>query len=458
MELLWFSVLLDFLLIVLQHFVMAWFIGRFIRTRRMTAFCIAYVFLYTAIYAVFEYLLPEYKILKTILLPLLAIVLAVSFRGRSFLRSALHPALLHVLLLAADYSLMLLFTAVLPEHIDDLMTASYSGTQPIGTIEFSIICLLRLAGLLEMFPCLFITSLVLQEKNETEDAYDKRLNRFVPIIFLETLFAVFLMIYTARLIFVDTSFIWMMLGIMILFFLLDLFLIRIINSVESAEQLRHEKDEISLYAASHAVAYQQIMEGNTRLSMLRHDMLNELQTVGFLIDKGETDAAAEQLRFYAEEIRSTGKSITGNVIVDAVLSIKEHVCMESGIRLSVSGSIPANTPLNNSDLCGTVGNLLDNAIHGTADSMSSSCPDNPEIRFSAGVRDSKLVFSCKNRSVWQVSTDYSSPKPGSEHGWGLYILNQLAEKHGGASSITQDNGTVTATFWVPFSDGGQKDE
>lgn len=446
MALSWPGIALDVLITSLQLFVEACFTARFIRTRRTVLFCSVFVLINITVYSVFEYLLPSNVGIADLCLLAVTFAINLLFTKCSRIRTVLFILLTHIFTLSIDFGITFLYRAVLPEAIEEIASL-FIGDLAFGSLPSMLLLLFRITGVFEVSIGALAAYLVLRGKEPEHTGDDKRMDRFLPVFLLEIAAVGLLLWYTASVISANVTVLWLLIGIFAMFFILDVLVWNILLSVENAARLRQEKAELSLIAEAQAIAYEHISEGNRRFRALRHDMLNQLQTAGILLERGDTEAAAKQLGTYANDIRDSGKSVTGNSIADAVLSIKDSVCKEAGIALEVSGSLPEQVPLEHSELCGLIGNMLDNAIHAA---LAIQTEAEKRIRFSVGIRDSKLILSCTNPSDKPLPQKAVLPGPEEEHGWGLYILKKKAEARGGAFTLNEKDGFVSAVFWIPL--------
>lgn len=115
----------------------------------------------------------------------------------------------------------------------------------------------------------------------------------------------------------------------------------------------------------------------------------------------------------------------------------------------MQGILPNKTPLDDSEMCSVVANILDNAINGTQ-KRNKEDDSHDYIDFAIGIHDGKLVISCKNPSDKLLREGALPPQPEQEHGWGLYILDKIAQSYEGAFTFIIENGEASALFWIPY--------
>ena len=441
----------DIIMMAGQQFVQGWFTAKFIKTKRIGLYCALIIILFASAYFLKQFVFPARASIISISTVFASFALAVLFKNGSTIRSVLFLVIYNVCLMGLDYVAVLTYNTLLPRYSSGLLYASFSGTITFSSLDFGFLCLLRVTGFAQVAISLFVAYLTLREKPNANSASTyKRINRFIPIFVLEMVFVGFLMVYTARVSINYPNIMWLMVVFLAAFYALDILVWRILQSVENEEKLSREKFELQLYADANAMAYKQIMESDIRFRSLRHDMLNQLQTAVILLERGETNEVAKQLLSYRDKIDHSKGTSTGNHIVDAILLIKEQTCSDKGIKLRSQGILPPKTPLDDSEMCSVVGNILDNAINGTL-KRNKEDGNWDYIDFAIGIHDEKLVISCKNPSDKLLREDVLPPHPDQEHGWGLYILDRIAQGHGGAFTFIVENGEASALFWTPYA-------
>lgn len=164
---------------------------------------------------------------------------------------------------------------------------------------------------------------------------------------------------------------------------------------------------------------------------------------------------------------------------NAIIALKAATCQREGVDFEFTGSVPQDIELEDLEMCSVLSNLLDNALNaaregaargadkstdadsdGAADASASS----NETAASADVaaRDAAqsgafVYFSCQTKGAYLVirvlnscSLEAANSKNGTKprrtssdsmrkHGWGMQIVEQIAQRHDGR--FTLDRGT-----------------
>jgi sensor histidine kinase regulating citrate/malate metabolism len=199
-------------------------------------------------------------------------------------------------------------------------------------------------------------------------------------------------------------------------------------------------------------SYDKTSELNNTLREQRHDFLNHIQIIHGLIELDNHKEAAEYMEDVYSEIQSVNKIMkTKSPAVNALLQVKEMSCQNKDIEFSIMSTTRLESPaMEIWDICGILGNLIDNAIHAVEN-----------------VKDGKILVSLKEdirtyifkvkdngagipKNIVEKIFDMGFTTKGNEgSGIGLAVSKRkLAEKGGDIKFTTGSKGTVF-TFTVP---------
>lgn len=155
-----------------------------------------------------------------------------------------------------------------------------------------------------------------------------------------------------------------------------------------------------------------------------HDFL--LERIEAELSKDHQDNAELLLQDFLKRIDDTREyPYCGIPLVNVILSEKQKVCAENGIRLDIDLKITDEINISQVDLCSAFTNVLDNAIRGCRFITDKCAEANPVITLRAGNAGDYLVIKCENTYI---------PGMGRFHegsGLGLKILADIAERYQG---------------------------
>ena len=176
---------------------------------------------------------------------------------------------------------------------------------------------------------------------------------------------------------------------------------------------------------------------------LRHDFRQHLHVISGLTEAGRLDELKSYLSQYESELSDARPTLCVNAAVDALAGHYDYEARKQGIQIEWKLELPKLLPLPEADLCTILGNLLENAL---AASLRTA-PGRRQIELTACVHaDRILLIEVKNAFDGEVNEKngvFRSSKR-RENGIGIQSVTHIAEKTGGTSTFTHQNGTFSA--------------
>lgn len=180
---------------------------------------------------------------------------------------------------------------------------------------------------------------------------------------------------------------------------------------------------------------------------LRHDMKNHIANVKALIEKG----SIEEAMLLLDESGSAYESVTlmdlnsGNNFINAILLSKFALAKSKNITVNYSLNSINEMQIEPIDISSLLSNLLDNAIE------ASEKTDNPIINLSIFKQNAYYVINiensiCENNNL--TDSDYipiSTKSNSALHGYGMQIIDDIAQKYDGNFSWRVRNEKFVAT-------------
>lgn len=185
------------------------------------------------------------------------------------------------------------------------------------------------------------------------------------------------------------------------------------------------------------------------LKKIRHDIINHLTNVRSLISLNEIGEAVRLLDETALKTENTVLDIvnTGDCIADAVIMSKSALCRSKNIAFDYKIESADNFPISAEEMSSLISNLLDNAIE-----AAEQAP-NPYVVLDIFTHNAYHVIRVEN------STDHKEPtvnknflqttKPNKlQHGYGMKIIEDIAEKYEGNFSWKYNDGSFIGTVFI----------
>lgn len=186
--------------------------------------------------------------------------------------------------------------------------------------------------------------------------------------------------------------------------------------------------------------FSELKENETELRKIKHDISGCLETMKEII---YTEKDTEKAQHFFDELSMTlGNITTGfyckNSLINAIIISKSKICDKQGIRLNAEIKIPEALNISDTDICRILVNMLDNAIE-----ANEKEDKNKFIDLSIKENDGFIYLSTRNPFSGENigSTTKENKK---EHGYGLRILNDFAQKYDGYFKTESQSNTLSS--------------
>lgn len=187
-------------------------------------------------------------------------------------------------------------------------------------------------------------------------------------------------------------------------------------------------------------------EAYRQARVLRHDINDRLVAVSALIREGKPGEASDELGKMIREnsLLRQETAHSGNLALDALVNYKYSAAFAEGTEMECCIEVPAELPVDGTDLCVILGNLLDNALEAVRFLPEEERKVELTVRLSKGV----LLIAVENPYIGTILVDghdrIRSNKAG-DHGIGLVSVERTAAKYNGEVSIRYDGGMFRAS-------------
>lgn len=210
------------------------------------------------------------------------------------------------------------------------------------------------------------------------------------------------------------------------------------------ELLVRKKLEEDLYIMDHIRMQQEkqyaiSQENINSINIKYHDLKHQILVLGerSYINPEVIAAVESALAEYDTIIK------TGNNALDIILTEKNFLCLNEGIRLSCIADGKALSFMNEVDLYSLFGNLLDNAL----EAVKQLDDDQKEINLSAktinGFVSVNISNMCRNEIIFEDGLPVSDKKDRHFHGFGLKSVAYICDKYGADLSVKCEDGLFT---------------
>ena len=184
-------------------------------------------------------------------------------------------------------------------------------------------------------------------------------------------------------------------------------------------------------------------------SMLRHDIRHHFSVLRYYLNKGDIAEASSYLdELIRQEMKIVPYVQTANELINVLLNSWLLTVKEQNIDVRFQSlTAPAVLPASSPDICSLLSNLLENAKEAC---MKAPAGIKPFLSLEMSVKKDFFIISCKN-SYYQTLLKnkkghlISTKKHADSHGFGIYIMEKIAEKYNGFLDIQTDDSTFCAT-------------
>ena len=213
------------------------------------------------------------------------------------------------------------------------------------------------------------------------------------------------------------------------------------------EKLREELKMQEYQNSVNLEYYKNVEQNSVEARKIRHDLANMVQTAYEIMENG-TDSDKESAKKMLSQLKTEVADIKierfcQNTLVNAIASNKAAECRKNDIDFDFDLRVPETLDIEEIDICKAYVNIFDNAINAA---KAIDGKRYVKIKSFTSEDDGMLYISGEN----DVAPDYEEKKKArtGEHGYGLRILRDTAEKYGGRL-VTDDKGdtfTVVMTM------------
>lgn len=213
-----------------------------------------------------------------------------------------------------------------------------------------------------------------------------------------------------------------------------------------ADSTRLLKDQLALQ--EERMRY--LKDQQARAMQVRIQIAQQLREAARKLDMGNREEVMKSME-QSVSLMDTSSQICSNPVVDALVSSKLLVCKEKLIPITVQIVLPRDMEMPSHVLCAVFGNALDNAINACTKLNAKDRFIKVESQLRSGMLVLKVANSCNKDQAAKVNELYANRNSGmrtvklTEHGWGLLILNSLAERFDGSMDVEAKDGVCTIT-------------
>lgn len=243
-------------------------------------------------------------------------------------------------------------------------------------------------------------------------------------------------LYTGR---VLQGYIVLSIALLILLFWFNTIFLLMANSLNRNARLQQENQLLSMQQQR----YENLRTAIEEARQARHDMRHQLNQISALAEAGDLDGLRAYLAKTVARIPNLDMRFCENRAADSVLVYYCALAKREDIPFRAQLDLPESLPVDEIDMCLVLSNLLENALEASLRTV----PDRRQIRVTAYLHAERLLLiEVENAFDGEIKEKdgvfRSSKRKGN--GVGIRSVRHIAEKTGGASTFTHQDGVFSA--------------
>jgi hypothetical protein len=191
----------------------------------------------------------------------------------------------------------------------------------------------------------------------------------------------------------------------------------------------------------------------TEMSNFRHDFKHQMQIVNQMITCQNIKGVQQFVTTMNEKVSEYNTYVTGNESVDALLTVKASMMRKQNIMFEYHPYPLDELPLDDSQFCSLVGNLLDNAIESVERITASA---KTPITLSFARTWDMFYISCQNpynpSTVRQKHGKLLSSKDGVDHGIGIRSIETIITQASGDIQYKKTEEVFQVDISIPYEE------
>lgn len=178
--------------------------------------------------------------------------------------------------------------------------------------------------------------------------------------------------------------------------------------------------------------YKILLKAEDETKRTRHEMSHHIKAVSAFLSENKIDEANNYIASVSNDLNSLpALRYCNNILINAVVGACVEQAKAEGIDVEYNINVKEKIPLNDSDLCVLIENMLDNALEACKKIKSDI---KKYIRININQDDNFLFMGCVNSFEGKISFDengdiITSKEDKENHGYGISAMKMIVEKY-----------------------------
>ncbi len=208
----------------------------------------------------------------------------------------------------------------------------------------------------------------------------------------------------------------------------------------------HERDILSQLMKANASHFEIEKSAIDAINVKCHDLKHQMHRLERGVDSEYLQEMNEAVNNYDFVFH------TGNVSLDAVLTMKSLTCESKGIVFTFMGNGDFLSFIRESDLYSLLGNILDNAIEAVE---AISDPDKKVISLTISKQNEFVSIHCENyfeeKIVYVDGHPVTHKEDKENHGFGIHSMKLITDKYQGSLKFSDEYNVFMLDIVFPYS-------
>ncbi|MBD5460579.1 MAG: GHKL domain-containing protein [Lachnospiraceae bacterium] len=211
------------------------------------------------------------------------------------------------------------------------------------------------------------------------------------------------------------------------------------------QRLKRERQEADARKHEAEIYLESVENHYQRTRELWHDLRNHISLLRLFLQEEKYEQMADYLRIFGEDAESLALPVkSGNTVVDALLADKTARAKRDGAAVELSLCDLSDLRLRPDEICGLLGNLLDNALEANRRAESGRF-----LAIECENRETYCYIRIRNADGGQPGNIKKDRKNQVGHGLGLRSAQRIAHGCGGELAVERGAGCFTAVVRLP---------
>lgn len=233
----------------------------------------------------------------------------------------------------------------------------------------------------------------------------------------------------------------------------DYFLLRAFGETEAKDDAAKKAEFLKTQVLARAHYEKHIEDMLQEASQIKMRAAQELEEAREYLKTENAKDAAARMQAAIGTMDSAQIRYCEHRAVDALVSVKAREFEKADVPISIQLTVPESLSIPSVELCAVIANLLDNALRACKDLDKA----HRQVAIRAAIRSGFFVVEVRNTVPDGKRADGGKKTRAekgvlSEHGWGLEIVCEIAQRRKGATTFTIEEGEARAVAMLGVSE------